>query len=353
MITNDFPKTELEFHERFATEEACREYLSAVRWPDGFVCPKCGHKGGWRRSNRDQWICSAKGCRKETSLRSGTVLHNSRKPLREWMLTMFLLVTNKQSISALRLRRLLKHGSYHTSTRWLREMRRAMGVSLSKRDQLGPIVEIDETYIGGKDVGGKRGHGSAKKVTVVGAVEAVGGRCGRARFQVIAKRTDQEVGAFVAKVVAKGSVVKSDWVSAYLNLPDDFHVDARVVSDTPAEAEEYRAKRGRKEKGAKKKVQEHLPNFHRVASLVKRVLISAHQGACGRHLQLYLDEYCFRFDGRNRERLFGLVDDLGHAAVRTQCVPYWRSCGRKSPHEPTYKQSRAFRVFELGGGARG
>jgi hypothetical protein len=249
------------------------------------------------------------------------------------MLTMFLLVTNKQSISALRHQRLLQHGSYHTSTRWLREMRRAMGVSLSKRDKLGPIVEVDETLIGGKDIGGKSGLGSAKKMKVVGAVESIGGRCGRARFQVISGRTTDEIASFLNAAVADGSVIKSDWANAYLNVAgsavDRFHIDFRVVSDDTQEQKEYKARKQRGEKDATKKVAEHLPNFHRVASLIKRVGISAHQGACRRrHLQLYLDEYCFRFDGRNRSQLFGLVGDLARASVRTQSVPYWRSCGR-------------------------
>jgi transposase-like protein len=225
-----FPKTELEFHARFSTEDACRDYLFSIRWPNGFLCPKCGHIEAWQsKKYPERWICKNRACGRQTSLRVGTVLHKSRKPLREWMLTMFLLVTNKQSVSALRLQRLTGHGSYHTSVRWLREMRRAMGVSLSKRDQLGPIVEVDETYIGGKDVGGKRGLGSEKKVAVVGAVESIGGRCGRARFQVISKRTTEEIGAFVKRFVAEGSIVKSDLASAYIDQtcgdlsPPGFH----------------------------------------------------------------------------------------------------------------------------------
>ena len=225
-----------------------------------------------------------------------------------------------------------------------------MGVALSKRDPLGPIVEVDEMGIGGRDEGGKRGLGSEKKVWVVGAVEAVGGRCGRARFQVLENQTSDEYRPFLKRVLDAGAVVKCDWTKAHLALYPDFAIDPRSMSEDEEEESERRARRKGGEKDAKKRVQEYLPNFHRVTSLIKRVVISAHQGSIGRHLQLYLDEYCFRFDGRNRGELFGLVQDLVHSAARSKCVPYWRSCGRKTPDEPTYRQSRVFKPLAQKGG---
>jgi len=143
MITESFPRTQIEFDKRFSTDEACHEYLSGVRWPNGFVCPHCGHKGGWRRNGREQWVCSAKSCGKETSLRVGTVLHKSAKPLKTWIWAMFLMTTNKQGISALRPRQLMGFGCYRTALRWLRELRRAMGYVVENQ-VLGPIVEADE-----------------------------------------------------------------------------------------------------------------------------------------------------------------------------------------------------------------
>lgn len=351
MRHEDFPKTELEFHEKFSTEEKCIAYLFSVRWPKGFVCPKCGHTDAWRSTKHpERWVCKNRECGRQTSIRVGTILHKSRKPLREWLLTMFLMVTNKQSVSALRLQRLTGHGSYHTSTRWLRELRRAMGVELSKRELLGPIVEVDEMGIGGKSEIGMRGKGSEKKTWVVGAVESIGGHCGRARFQVLNRESAEEIGAFVRKTVSKDAVIKTDWTPAHLTLAAEHFIDPRILKETAEEKEELRtAKRGN-EKGAKNKAETYLPSFHRVVSLVKRIALSAHQGAIGRHLQSYLDEYCFRFDGRNVAEMFGLVQNLVFSASRTQCVPYWRSCGRMAPHVPTYRQSSQFRALAHEGG---
>jgi transposase-like protein len=352
MNDKDFPKTELEFHEKFSTEEKCIDYLFSVRWPHGFICPKCGHTAAWHSTKHpERWVCKNRDCGRQTSIRVGTVLHKSRKPLREWMLTMFLMVTNKQSVSALRLQRLTGHGSYHTSTRWLRELRRAMGVELSKRELLGPIVEVDEMGIGGKSDMGTRGKGSEKKTWVVGAVESIGGHCGRARFQVLNRESAEEIGAFVQKTVSKDAVIKTDWTPVHLALAAENFIDPRVVKESAEEKEELRtAKRG-KEKGAKNRAETYLPSFHRVVSLVKRVSLSAHQGAVQRHLQLYLDEYCYRFDGRNLVQMFSLIQDLVHSAYRTQCVPYWKSCGRVAPRVSNYNQSTGFKVLALDGGA--
>ncbi len=341
MTFSDLPKNELEFHERFSSEEACRDYFMSIRWPDGFVCPHCGHKGGTLRKGREEWLCDNRTCAKETSLRSGTVFHNSRKPLRAWLLVIFLMTTNKQGISALRVQRLLQLGSYHTALRWTRELRRCMGVALAQRAPLGPEVEMDETTIGRRDEGGKRGKGSETKSTIIGAVERLAGGCGRARLKYVSEVNGDVVLDFLDGCVQKGSILHSDQLPAYSKIADHgYFVDSRVVTSTAKEKKEVAESKKAGER-AEHKVVLHLPRIHRVFSLVKRVNICTHQGSFSeKHLQSYLDEYCFRFEGRNRVAFFHLVNELITAAFLMKAVPYWQSCGRKAPKESTYKQSR-------------
>ena len=341
MLFDNLPKNELEFHERFSTEEACRDYLSSVRWPEGFVCPHCGHKGGTLRKGREEWLCDNRTCGKETSLRSGTVFHKSRKPLRAWLLVIYLMTTNKQGISALRVQRLLQLGSYHTALRWTRELRRCMGVALAQRDPLGPEVEMDETSIGRRDEGGKRGKGSETKAHIIGAVERLTGGCGRARLKYIPQVNGDVIAKFLNGCVQKGAILHTDQLPSYDSLADlGFFVDSRVVKSTAKEKQKVieEKKAGQK---AEHKVMVHLPRIHRVFSLVKRVNICTHQGSFSeKHLQSYLDEYCFRFEGRNRVGFFHLVHELVTSAFLMKAVPYWQSCGRTAPRESTFNQSR-------------
>jgi len=286
MINETFPKTQLEFEERFSTDEACYEYLASVRWPDGFVCPDCGHHGGRRRPGREEFVCGSKACKKKTSLRSGTVLHNSPKPLKAWIWAMFLMTTNKQSISALRLQQLTGFGCYRTALRWLRELRRAMSTVVEKQ-VMGLEVEVDETFVG---------HGKQKlqpnrpktQVRIAGVVERLESGCGRARLKVITGEDKHEsIQNFVRATIKPGAFIHSDGLAAYEAMADEgFLGDARAVSGKKGAA---------RLENDTPKVLVHLPLIHRVFSLVMRVLIGAHQGACSaQHLQGYLDEYCFR-----------------------------------------------------------
>lgn len=107
----------------FATEEACVEYLSHVRWPDGFVCPACGCSTGWPTA-RGTIFCG--GCQRQTSLTAGTILHKTRQSLRAWFLAMWLVCTQKTGLSAKGLQRELGMSSYQTAWLMLQKLRQAM-----------------------------------------------------------------------------------------------------------------------------------------------------------------------------------------------------------------------------------
>lgn len=96
-IDDGFPKNLLEFLDRFATDEACLEYLCQIRWPGGVLCPQCGSRDGWP-TERGTWFCG--GCRRQTSPTAGTILHDLRTPIRKWFLAVWLLCTQKTGGSA-------------------------------------------------------------------------------------------------------------------------------------------------------------------------------------------------------------------------------------------------------------
>ena len=144
----DYPRTLQEFDEWFPSEEACIAYLERVRRPVGFRCPGCGGESAWQTA-RGQLRCS--DCQRQTSATAGTVFEGTRKPLRTWFLAMWFVTSQKHGVSALGLQRVLGLGSYQTAWAWLHKLRRAM--VRPGRDQLGGEVEVDETYLGGAEVG--------------------------------------------------------------------------------------------------------------------------------------------------------------------------------------------------------
>lgn len=275
----DYPGSLAEFEERFATEAACLEYLARMRWPDGFVCPQCGANRAWRTS-RGLWSCQH--CDVQTSVTAGTIFHRTRKPLRLWFRTMWHITTQKYGANALGLRRVVEPGCYETSWQWLHKLRRAM--VRPGRDRLSGCVQVDETYIGGRKKGGKRGRGAeGKALVVIGVEDKAPKGIGRIRLQHVADASAESLGGFVQAMIEPGSVVRTDDWPGYAILPS---------------------------LGYKREV---FPSMelklpHLVASLLKRWLLGTYQGAVRpTHLAYYLDEFTFRFNrraSRQRGKLF-------------------------------------------------
>ena len=144
----EFPRTLAAFQVRFATEEACRDYLTASRWPDGFRCPKCGHNDAYKLATRALFKCKA--CSHQASAIAGTVMHQTRVPLTLWFWATYLVTTHMLGISALQLQRQLGLSRYETSWTMLQRLRAAM--VRPKRDTISGPVEVDETYVGGLEV---------------------------------------------------------------------------------------------------------------------------------------------------------------------------------------------------------
>lgn len=279
----DYPRTLLEFEKRFATEEACRQYLFDLRWPDGFRCPRCGHTVAWS-TNRALYRCRL--CDLQTSVIAGTIFQDTVKPLRLWFRAMWYVVSQKNGVSALGLQRVLGLGSYRTAWTWLHKLRTAM--VRPGRDRLDGTVEVDETYIGGKRPG-KRGRGASGKSLVVVAVEDKGEEFGRIRLARVADASAFSLIGAVRDFVERGSLIRTDGWSGYSGLSADgyLHTVVRQDSDVGDNL---------------------LPLVNRVVALLKRWIQGTHQGAVHpSHLDYYLDEFTFRFNrrtSRSRGKLF-------------------------------------------------
>jgi len=294
----DYPKTIMEFESRFATEEACREYLFKLRWPNGFRCPRCRGERSWL-TERGLLACSV--CGYHASLRAGTIFQGSPKPLKMWFRAIWWVTSQKTGGSALGLQRVLGLGSYQTAWTWLHKLRRAM--VRPGRDRLTGTVEVDETYIGGEKPG-KRGRGAEGKALVLVAAQEDGQRVGRIRLRRVRDASAASLEPSVVEAVEPGATIHTDGWSGYSGLKAQGYRH-EIVRPSTSVGEEL------------------LPLVHRVSSLLKRWLMGTHQGAVSHeHLDYYLDEFTFRFNRRTSRYRGKLFYRLVQQAANIEPVPY-------------------------------
>jgi transposase-like protein len=309
----DYPANLMEFNERFATEEACREYLFRLRWPEGFVCPRCAAPKGWP-TGRDLWHCA--GCGHQVSVTAGTIFQDTHKPIRMWFQARWWVCSQKTGTSAVGLQQALGLGSYQTAWAWLHKLRRAM--VRPGRDRLRGLVEVDETYVGGHE-DGIIGRGAKDKALVVIAVEKEGRKIGRVRMGLVSSFDAAELGRFVRESVETGSTVRTDGLRSYLALPAYGYSHDRILQKEHQET-----------------ASELMPGVHLVASLLKRWLLGTHQGRVSReHLGYYLDEFTFRFNRRKSTHRGKLFHRLAQQSVQVEPVPYKAMVGGV-PHSVTH-----------------
>ena len=300
MIEN-YPTTLLELEEQFATDEQCRAYLAALRWPEGFMCPRCGGRKAWP-AQRGRLICAA--CRHQTTVTAGTIFQDSRLSLRLWCRALWHVTSQKNGASALGLQRVLGLGSYQTAWTVLHKLRRAM--VRPGRDKLSGRVEVDETQVGGVMLG-RKGRGIPSKSLVVIAAQEDGNRIGRIRMARIADGSAEHLRRFIQGAIVQGSCVHTDGWKPYQGL------------DQLGYPHEVSKLKGQQLSAAT----ERLPRVHRVASLLKRWLLGTHQGAIApEHLDYYLDEFTFRFNRRTSASRGKLFYRLAQQAVQLPPVPY-------------------------------
>ena len=293
-----FPKTLREFQSKFASEEACQRYLTACRWPDGFVCSRCGGRRAYELTRQRRWQCA--GCRRQVSLTAGTILHNTKTPLTVWFWAAYLMTTDKRGLSALLLQRQLALSRYETAWLLLHKFRRAM-VNLA-REPLRGEVQVDETWVGGTQAGlrGSRQLKGRNAVLVLVAVEQRGRGTGRARMAVIPDFKRATLTAFLRQNVASGSTIYTDGLKSFTGLQEAGFQHVPRSQPAPIELR----------KGAKSVV----PLADRAIGNLQQWLIGTHHGVSPAQLQVYLDEFVFRHNRRKQpmaafQTLLGLGTD--------------------------------------------
>lgn len=267
-----YPRDITEFEKRFSSEQECREYLFNIRWPDGFKCAKCTHDTA-RKIRREIYRCTK--CGFEHSITAGTIFQGTKKPLQMWFRAMWHVTSQKQGISALGLQRAPGIGSYHTAWEWLYKLRHAM--VRPGRDRISGVIEVDETYVGGKRKG-KQGRGADSKILVVIAAQIDGNRIGRIRLFRVPDASSDSLNRAIKESIEPGSTVMTDGWKGYSNVETFGYIHKIVKKDSNVG-------------------NNLLPKCNMVASLLKRWLLGTHQGRV-QHLDYYLDEFTFRFNRR-------------------------------------------------------
>jgi transposase-like protein len=269
--------------EAFDTEAECRAYMQELRWPDGIRCPRCNGETISRIVKRDQFDCDS--CRYQFSVMSGTIFHDSHLPLPKWFATTYLICESRKGISANQIKRMMGI-SYKTAWYLCHRIRAAMNEADHK---LSGTVEIDETYIGGK----QRGHkGQLKsKAPVIGIRE----RGGHLHFIKANEVNQQAVYDIIARNVDKTvDVIMTDESKLYNFKMTQFR-NARHESVNHS-ADEY----VRYENGLCCTTNAIESAF----SLFKRGIVGAWHRVSTKHLSAYLQEMTWRFNNRKNPYLF-------------------------------------------------
>ena len=284
--------TEAQFEAMFPAgdEVACAAYLVARRWPKGVHCPRCGNPKVFPVSSMAfKWQCyqceTVKGAGYRFSHIAGTIFENTNKPLRQWFKVVHLMLCSKKGISALQIQRQMGFGSYETAHSMCHKIRAAL---IQPVEKLGGIVEIDETFIGGKDKNrhwNKKTHNAKGKTPIIGAVE----RKGNVVTRVLERVTGEEAFNFVNEVCSnKVSLLATDAWRGYDELPGRFnhetvnhHKHQYVIGAV------------------------HTNTIEGFWSIFKRGVVGTFHKVSAKYMALYVAEFQFRYNNRENADIFG------------------------------------------------
>jgi len=268
--------TLMQFQEKFQTEEACRKHLFEIRWPNGFACPKCGNSEYYNLPNRNQYQCKA--CKHQTSATAGTVLHKTHTPLQKWFWAIYLASHDKRGVSAHHLMKELEL-TYPTAWLMLHKIRESMG----QRDasyQLAGIVELDDAYFGAPTEGGKRGRGTEQTQVVVGVSLNKQGHPQYIKMSVVDNIQGTTLAAFAKENIQPGSLISSDGYRSYNALAAEGYIHQPLNFDVTLNPD-------------------HLKWLHTIVSNAKAFIAGTYHGLDEKHIQSYLNEFCFRTNRRH------------------------------------------------------
>jgi transposase-like protein len=284
-----------DFERMFPNELACWDYLFARRWPQGPRCPRCNNDHVYESKARP-WHWQCKKCGKNNrapyrfSLKTGTIFEETKKPLLDWYRVLHLMLTSKKGMSALQFHRLLGTGSYRSA--WYMCMRLRAGMKDPEFKKLMGIVEIDESFVGGKEKNkhlGKRNRhntGGKGKAVVIGAIA----RKGNVVARMIENADRETMMRFVRQTVAdKIELVVTDEHKGYDTL------GARGQRHEVIKHSENIYVRG----------EVHTNSIESFWALLKRGILGTYHHVSAKYLPLYLNEFEFRFNNRDEADIFG------------------------------------------------
>ena len=302
--TSKTPKAEINLVtliETFRSEEKCRTYLAALRWPNGVRCPRCTSPSVAGVPSRNVFDCNT--CRHQFSVTAGTIFHSTHLPLWKWFLTAYLMTESRKGMSANQIKRTISV-SYKTAWYLCHRIRAAMQEAAPT--PLAGTVEVDETYVGGKVRGRGRGY-RGNKTTVLGVIE----RGGDVRLKVAPGADRETLHAFIrnhtANTANTEAVYTDEW-APYEGIADE---------NTRHETVNHRL-----EEWVRGDV--HTNSIENVWSLLDRSIMGAFHHVSAKHLDRYLDELEFRFNNRENPYLFR---DTMRVLVTSGNLPYQQLIG--------------------------
>ena len=258
----------------FDTEDAGRKYLIQLRWPDGFICPMCGCREYYKITTRHKYACKSR--RYQASVTAGTVMDRSHLSLRTWIWAIYLVSRDKRGYSAMQLSRVLNL-PYNTAWFLLHRIRNAMA-ERDSRYMLKGIVELDDMYFGRPKKGGKRGRGTTKTKVVVAVSKDDDGKPKYAKMQVVSDLKGKTIAKFAKGCIAEGTTVQTDAYRSYRKPLAEKYMHEYQVSDAGSDM---------------------LKWLHTIIGNAKAFVLGTFHGLGKKHLQSYLDEYCYRFNRRH------------------------------------------------------
>ena len=285
-----------EFFELYGTEAQCAAALVALRWPGGFVCPRCACAEHYVVGHGARHLFQCRGCRRQTSLTAGTLMDSTKLPLRTWFLAIYLISQDKTGLSALALKRHLGT-SYRTA--WL--VHHKLMKTMALRDielPLSGLVQVDDVYLGGERPG-VRGRGSRNKVPIVAAVSTNDeGHPMRVKMSQVPGFSRQAITDWARTNLQPGSDVRSDGLACFAGVIDAGCAHSYIVVG--------------------KRMPRDMPQFNWVNTALgnlKTMIKGAHKAfKFAKYASQYLGAFAYRFNRRfNLQTLLG--DLLGHAAT--------------------------------------
>lgn len=302
-MADKFPQSLAEFQKMFPDDAACAKYLEAIRWRDGFACPKCGVTAEPFRFAARPGVLRCKGCKRDIALTAGTVMERTHTPLSTWFWAAFLIATHTPGMSATQLQRHLGLTRYETAFQILHKLRSGMATTSGRIGYAGGVthVEADETWVGGRTRGKGRGN-NEHQVAVVGAVEVRQRAAKPEREDENDKRKPRRGGRYagrlrMAVLPDRKAATLVPWVESNVDPATPMIVTDGHQGYAPLVGRGYQHLRVA-ERGEPGVAEDYLPIIHLVFSNLKAWLDGTHHGVSPQHLQAYLNEFVFRFNRR-------------------------------------------------------